>query len=160
MAERLNYDVKPTPIGPSAREELDTLLETLHQRGVLRLANDLAGSHDRLLKVLVDGLSKEGSLNAMQNLSILGMALSRIEPAEFYKIVFAFQSAFGAVGRYKPDEKHDEAPGVTGAYKMLHDDELWAALMPIIEGLKTFATGLDKEAEKPITAFSGKKTES
>ena len=159
MAERLDYDVKPTPIGPDAREELDTLLETLHQRGVLRFANDLAGSHDRLLKVLVDGMSKEGSLNAIQNLSILGMALSRIEPAQFYKIVFAFQSAFGAVSRYKPDDKHDEAPGVTGAYKMLHDDELWAALMPIIEGLKTFASGLDKEAEKPITAFSGKKTE-
>jgi uncharacterized protein YjgD (DUF1641 family) len=159
MAQRLNYDVKPTPIGPSAQEELDTLLETLHQRGVLRLANDLVGSQDRLLKVLIDGMSKEGSLNAMQNLSILGMALSRIEPAQFYKIVFAFQSAFGAVGRYKPDEKHDEAPGVTGAYKMLHDDELWAALMPIIEGFKTFASGLDKEADKPITEFSGKQTE-
>ncbi|HBM10281.1 MAG TPA: hypothetical protein DD403_19595, partial [Pseudomonas sp.] len=105
MAERLDYDVKPTPIGPDAREELDTLLETLHQRGVLRFANDLAGSHDRLLKVLVDGMSKEGSLNAIQNLSILGMALSRIEPAQFYKIVFAFQSAFGAVSRYKPDDK-------------------------------------------------------
>ncbi|MCH2341834.1 MAG: DUF1641 domain-containing protein, partial [Pseudomonas sp.] len=156
---RLNYDVKPTPTEPTAREELDTLLKTLHQGGILRFANDLAGSQQQLLKVLVDGMSKEGSLNAMQNLSILGMALSRIEPAQFYKTVFAFQSAFTAVGRYQPDDKHDEAPGVTGAYKMLHDDELWAALMPIIEGLKTFASGLDKEAEKPITAFSGKKTE-
>ncbi|HBS80658.1 MAG: hypothetical protein CMK99_00635 [Pseudomonas sp.] len=159
MAQRLNYDVKPTPTEPTAREELDTLLETLHQGGILRFANDLAGSQQQLLKVLVDGMSKEGSLNAMQNLSILGMALSRIEPAQFYKTVFAFQSAFAAVGRYQPDDKHDEAPGVTGAYKMLYDDELWAALMPIIEGLKTFASGLDKEAEKPITAFSGKKTE-
>ncbi|MFL9813277.1 DUF1641 domain-containing protein [Stutzerimonas sp. VN223-3] len=159
MAERIDYDVKPTPIGPTAREELDTLLETLHQRGVLRLANDMVGANDRILKVLVDGLSKDGSLNAIQNLSILGMALSRIEPAQFYKVVFAFQSAFGAVSGYKPDGKHDEAPGVTGAYKMLHDDDLWAALMPIIEGLKTFAGELDKEAEKPITAFSGKRTE-
>ncbi|MCQ4310856.1 DUF1641 domain-containing protein [Pseudomonas stutzeri] len=159
MAERIDYDVKPTPIGPTAREELDTLLETLHQRGVLRLANDMVGANDRILKVLVDGLSKDGSLNAIQNLSILGMALSRIEPAQFYKVVFAFRSAFGAVSGYKPDGKHDEAPGVTGAYKMLHDDDLWAALMPIIEGLKTFAGELDKEAEKPITAFSGKRTE-
>ncbi|WP_120995040.1 DUF1641 domain-containing protein [Stutzerimonas urumqiensis] len=159
MAERIDYDVKPTPIGPSAREELDTLLETLHQRGVLRFANDLAGSHDKLLKVFVDGMNKEGSLNAMQNLSILGMALSRIEPAQFCKVVFALQDAFHAVGHYKPDGKHDEAPGVTGAYKMLHDDDLWAALMPIIEGLKTFAGGLEKDAEKPITAFSGKQTE-
>ncbi len=159
MAQRIDFDVKPTPIGPSAREELDTLLETLHQRGVLRFANDLAGSHDQLLKVLVNGMNKEGSLNALQNLSILGMALSRIEPAQFCKVVFAFQDAFHAVSHYKPDGKHDEAPGVTGAYKMLHDDELWAALMPIIEGLKTFAGGLDRESEKPITAFSGKQTE-
>ncbi len=159
MAQRIDFDVKPTPTEPSAREELDTLLETLHQRGVLRFTNDLAGSHDQLLKVLVNGMNKEGSLNAMQNLSILGMALSRIEPAQFCKVVFAFQDAFHAVSHYKPDGKHDEAPGVTGAYKMLHDDDLWAALMPIIEGLKTFAGGLDKEAEKPITAFSGKQTE-
>lgn len=159
MAQQIDYDVKPTPIGPSAREELDTLLETLHQRGVLRLANDLAGSSDRVLKVLVDGINTEGSLNAMQNLSILGMALSRIEPAQFCKIVLAIHSAFHAVSHYKPDDKHDEAPGVTGAYRMLHDDDLWAALMPIIEGLKAFAGGLDKKAEKPITAFSGKQTE-
>ncbi len=115
MAQRLNYEVKPTPIGPSAREELDTLLETLHQRGLLRFANDLAGANDRVLKVLVDGLNKEGSLNAIQNLSILGMALSRIEPAQFYKVAFALRAAFDALGGYQPDRKHDEAPGVTGA---------------------------------------------
>ncbi|HCL76839.1 DUF1641 domain-containing protein [Stutzerimonas nitrititolerans] len=156
MAQRIDYDVKPTPIGPTARDELDRLLETLHERGALRLANDLVGANDRVFKVLIDGLSKEGSLNAIQNLSILGMALSRIPPSEFYKVVFALKGACHAVGQYKPSDKHDEAPGVTGAYKMLHDDDLWGALMPIIEGLKTFASQLDTEVDKPITAFSGK----
>src|SRR5690606_27802927 len=114
-AERINYEVKPTPIGPTAREELDSLLETLHERGILRLANDLAGANTQVAKVLVDGLSKEGSLNAIQNISILGMALSRIPPNQFYKVVFALKDGLDHIGGYKPDPKHDDAaPGVTG----------------------------------------------
>ena len=54
MAERIYYEAKPTPIGPDARQEL------------------------------VDGIDRKGTLHAIQNLSILGMALSRI-PSEPYR---------------------------------------------------------------------------
>src|SRR5690606_6273196 len=74
MAKPIDYEVKPTPTDPTAREELDTLLQSLHERGVLRFANDLVCAQTDIAKVVVDGLGKQETLNAIQNLSILGMA--------------------------------------------------------------------------------------
>ena len=156
MAPRLSYQVKPAKVGPDAHEELERLLETLHHHGALRLANDLVAANAGIVRVLVEGLSKPGSLNAIQNLSILLMALSRIPPAEFYKVVFAFRDAFEAVSQHKAEEKHGDAPGISGAYRMLHDEDLWGALMPLIAGLKTFAGRLDRPVDKPISDFTGK----
>ncbi|MFK4136877.1 DUF1641 domain-containing protein [Pseudomonas luteola] len=156
MAERISHDVKPPKIGPDAHEELESLLQTMHEHGVLRFANDLIAANTQVAKVLVDGLNKEGTLNAIQNMSILAMALSRIPPEQFYKVTFAFKDAFTHVSGYKSGEGETEAPGVTGAYRMLHDDALWQAITPIIEGLKVFAERLDKDVDKPISEFTGK----
>ena len=112
MAKRIDYDVKPTPLGPDAREELERLLQTLHEHGILRLANDLAASNAQLTEVLVSGLRKEGSLNAIQNLSALLMVLSRIEPARFYAFLSALADAMRAVG----DAGDGAKPGRLRAY--------------------------------------------
>jgi hypothetical protein len=39
---------------------------------------------------------------------------------------------------------------------MLHDDALWQALTPLIEGMKAFSAGLERKVDKPISAFTGK----
>ncbi|MCF7203165.1 DUF1641 domain-containing protein [Pseudomonas oligotrophica] len=160
MAERIeNYRVRPPKIGATAEDELNQLLQTLHERGILRFANDLAGSQAEVMKVLVGGLSKPGTLNAIQNLSILGMALSRIPPEQFYKVAFALRDGFASVAGYQPEAHGKEAPGVSGAYRLLHDDDLWRAIAPLLAGLKTFAEGLEREVDKPISAFSGKSSD-
>ncbi|GAB2789179.1 DUF1641 domain-containing protein [Halomonas shantousis] len=159
MAERIHYTPKPAKIGPDAHEELERLLQTLHEHGVLRFANDIVASNNEVAKVLVSGLSKPGSLNAIQNLAALGMMLSTIPPDQFYKVVFAVKDGLRHVAEYQP-EKHDhEAPGVSGAYKLLHDEQLWQAVTPVIEGLKKFAEGLDRDIDKPISDYTGKKTQ-
>jgi len=158
MANRIHYEPTPPKLGPDAHEELEALIQALHENGVLRLANDLAGAKTQIAKVLVDGLSKEGTLNAIQNLSVLLMALSRIPPAQFYKLVFATSDGMKRASSWKPDGEADSAPGVSGAYRMLHDEHLWHALMPLIEGMKAFATALEQDVDKPISAFSGKAT--
>ena len=35
MAERISQDVTPPKIGPDAHEELETLLQTLHEHGAV-----------------------------------------------------------------------------------------------------------------------------
>lgn len=160
MAPRIGYDVPPTETGPDARQELDRLLATLHEKGVLRLANDLVGANTDIARVLIGGLSKKGTLDAIQNLSILLMVLSRIEPDQFYRMAFAVKDAVAAVGAHRPAENGDGAPGLGGAYRMLNDDDLWRALRPLFAGLEAFASGLEREPEKPISAFTGKPSRS
>jgi uncharacterized protein YjgD (DUF1641 family) len=158
MAERLHYTVKPPEIGPDAQEELERLLQTLHEHGVLRFANDLVASNTQVAQVVVNGLSKEGSVNAVRNLSALGMAISSVPPDTFYKATFAVRDALQQIGEYQPKAHDDEAPGVTGAYRLLHDDQLWQSIAPLTEGLKAFARRLDEDIDQPVTDFTGKQT--
>jgi len=39
---------------------------------------------------------------------------------------------------------------------MLHDDELWHSLMPLLNGMKAFSRRMEEEVDKPISSFSGK----
>lgn len=158
MAERISHDVTPPKIGPDAHEELEQLLQTLHEHGVLRLANNLVGANTKIAGVVVDGLGKESTLNAIQNLAVLGMMLSEIPPERFYRVTFALKAALDRVAQHQPEQEGVDAPGVSGAYRMLNDDELWRAVMPLVDGLKAFAERLDKPVDKPVSDFFGKPT--
>lgn len=155
MAEPLTYQPPPPKIGPSAREELDALLETLHQFGLLRLANDIAAGRQEMLGILMQGLNREGSRYATQNLAALLMVLAQIPPPRFYKIATTLKDALLAAAEEPPAEQ--EAPGVRGFYKALKDEETWRALAPLLQGLMALGEGLRKPApEKPISAMTGK----
>lgn len=163
MAKSIPYEPQPARTEPTAREELDRLLETCHRHGLLRLANDLVAANTDVARVIVDGLRKPGTLNAIQNLSVLLMALSCIPPAEFYRVVFAVTDGAARLATYSrdghagdPSAGSEQPPGITGVYRLLRDEQLWRALTPIIEGLKGFAEGLEKPLSNPISDFSGK----
>lgn len=169
MAKRITHNVTPPPkIGPDAQEELDRLVQTLHEHGLLRFANDVVASNHELLRILVDGLNKQGSLNAIQNLSVIAMTLSALPPERFYQVMFALKEGIEQVGNHRHDEverhsnndeQKDAAPGITGVYRMLNDDELWYAIKPIMAGLRAFSERLDRPIDKPVTDFTGKPTE-
>ncbi|HET7611158.1 MAG TPA: DUF1641 domain-containing protein [Rhodanobacteraceae bacterium] len=159
MAEPIQYTPKPPKIGPDAHDELERLLQTMHEHGVLRFANDLVAANTQWTQIIVEGLSKEGSRRTVQNLSVLLMVLSRIEPGDFYKMVFALRDSLEYLARCEPGNDQPQAPGLKGTYRMLKDDALWRGLTPLLGALKTFGKGLEREVEKPISAFTGKPTE-
>jgi len=165
MAAPIQFEVRPAQTEMTAREELDRLLETCHRQGLLRLANDLVAAEKDVAQVLVAGLEKPGTLNAIQNLSVLLMALSCVPPAEFYRLAFAVAdgaarlAASSRDGGLRPgsqDGTRTEPPGLLGVYRLLRDEQLWRALAPLIEGLKGFAEGLEKPVSNPISDFCGK----
>lgn len=158
MAKAIDYQVEPPVIGPTAEEELQRLLQTLHEHGLLRLANDLVASNNDWLKVIVDGLSRKGSLNVIQNISVLLMALSTIPPEQTYKLAFGLRDFMAELSREEqpPQSGNGSAPGARGAWKMLHDDELWHSLTPLLNGMKAFSRRMEEEVDKPISSFSGK----
>lgn len=74
-----------------------------------------------------------------------------------YRTVFAFKDAVTALSESPPAAHESEkAPGLMGAYRMLHDDDLWHALAPVVEALKTLPRGMNRHIDNPIGAFSGK----
>lgn len=178
MAEAIRYETRPARSVTTAREELDRLLETCHRHGLLRFANDLVAANTDVARVIVGGLQNPGTLNAIQNLSVLLMALSCVPPSQFYRLAFALTEGAAQVARsgggsaaaqsgnrtatqsgaHTPQHDRDGAgpPGLAGAYRMLHDEQLWRAVHPLIEGLKAFASGLDRPIENPISDFTGK----
>lgn len=157
MAKSIEYQVEPPKIGPTAEEELQRLLQTLHEHGVLRLANDLVASNNEWMQVIVSGLSRKGSLNTIQNISVLLLALSTIPPERMYKLAFGLRDFMAKLSREEQEESAgNSAPGARGAWKMLHDDELWQSLTPILNGMKAFSRRMEEEVDKPISSFSGK----
>lgn len=157
MAQPIQYTPPPRRIGPSAEEELQRLLETCHRHGLLRFANDLVASQTEVAQVIVDGLANESVLTAIKNACVLLMALSRIPPDQFYRIVFALRDATAQLTEAAaPQGETAHPPGITGAVHMLHDEHLWRALTPIVSALKAFAAGLERPVKNPISEFTGK----
>lgn len=162
MARPIQYTPRPARTETTAQEELSRLLETCHEHGVLRLANDLIASNTEIARIVVGGLETPGVLNALQNLSILLMALSRVPPEQFYRIVFAAKGALDALVRAAEDGSRGAengshaAPGVLGTYRMLHDERRWRGLQPLLAALEQFGTALARKVENPISEFSGK----
>jgi uncharacterized protein YjgD (DUF1641 family) len=163
MAKPIQHQVRPARTETSAREELDRLLETCHRHGLLRLANDLVAANNDVAQVIVAGLRQPGTLNAIQNLAVLLMALSCIPPAEFYRLVFAVADGAARLATHsrpapagQQPQDGEQPPGLVGVYRLLRDEQLWRALTPLIEGLKGFAEGLEKPVASPISDFTGK----
>lgn len=158
MAEPITHTVHPPRIGPSAHEELERLIQTCHEHGVLRLANDLVASNAEIMKILIQALQGPGALNVLQNVSTLAMALSRIPPSRFYRFVFAARD--GVMSLTEADGsgsgKPRPAPGLAGAYRMLRDDSLWSAMHPLLDAMRSAAAALNKPVENPISDFAGK----
>jgi len=157
MAERIKFQVPPTPIESTAREAMDELIENLHQHGFLRLANDLVKSNSEVGKILVSGLNQPGTQNALQNLSLLMMTLGSVPPERFNHLLLAVRDAAMAVRPAQEQERQEKAaPGIRGIIRLLRDEELWRGLRPIFAALKVFSQQTDQEEQKPITRFSGK----
>ncbi|WP_277811157.1 DUF1641 domain-containing protein [Chromohalobacter canadensis] len=159
MAERIDYTPPPNEnLEPSAQQELERLLQGLHEHGFLRFADDLVRSNTQLAQSLTDALSREGSLNAIQNLSTLLIAISSVPPGQFHKTVYAARDALVTVEReaHGAEHRRQQAPGVRGVFRLLKDDELWRAMSPLASGLKTFTERLDREVERPVSDRTGK----
>ena len=159
MAERMQYDVPPTRTEPTAKESLDTLLESLHQHGFLRLANDVVKANSDIGKILVEGLNLPGSQNAIQNLSLLMMALGTIPPERFNHMILALRAALMALKPASEETKqHAAAPGLRGVMSLLNDEALWQSLRPLFAGMEAFSQELQRAEEPPVTRYSGKST--
>lgn len=149
MAERLNYIVPEPPEPNTAREEFEQLIENLSDAGVFRFANDFLKASPEVSEILLRGLNMDESRNAVQNLSLLLMALGRISPERMVVITRAVTDGLASMEKTATKDANESAPGLLGLYRLLRDEELWAGLRPLLAGVRGFSTRIHDSPEKP-----------
>ncbi len=149
MARAIDYKVPPPPPRDTAREEMDLLIQNLHEQGILRLANDIVCSYPKLLEILLGGLNREQSQSAIQNLALLAISLGQIPPERLVLFTRGITAAIEEMEQSAHPEHRQDAPGLTGALRMLHDKELWEGLRPALAGMRAFADSLHEAPAKP-----------
>ncbi|ASK34314.1 hypothetical protein CEK62_07945 [Alcanivorax sp. N3-2A] len=149
MAMGIHYEV-PAPAAPDeARQELDRLLNNLHKHGVLRIANDFLEASTDVSRIVLAGANQPQSRNVMQNVSLLVMALGKVPPERLAVLSRAVTEGLERMETAADERQRSRAPGLTGTYKLLHDEALWSGLSPLLEGLRGFAQCLHEKEEKP-----------
>ncbi|MDR6936486.1 DUF1641 domain-containing protein [Luteibacter sp. 3190] len=155
MAEPIDYAPRPARTEPTAHDEWERLLHTLHEHGVLRLANDLVARNQDIARIVLRGFEAESTRNALQNVAAVAMVLSRVPPGAVYKFADALREAATA---WEPGAgEAGAAPGIRGVYRLLNDDDAWRTLTPLVRAIGRFGRAMARPApEKPITAHTGK----
>lgn len=162
MAEPLKYQPRAAdvPLFSTADQELRMLIERLHERGVLRLLNNLLGRFPQVGEQLVDAVYRPSGGNAIQNLTAVIELLGHIPPEDMRRFSHAVQRAAARTIESVATD-HADPPGVRGVWALLHDDELWRTIRPLVEGSKVFAaelrTGQDRGPD-PVPGPSARPT--
>lgn len=156
MSALLNHH--PTrPADASPEGELADLLNALSEHGILRFLTDMTAALPHVGLIAARGLNSDASVHATRNLVTLWQALGRVPPDDFARFLNAVSAAVQGIERETedPEDPSGAPPGITGAYHLLQDDALWAALGPILQGLKTFATSLRGPKAAPAEPSQG-----
>lgn len=80
MAEPLKYTPTAPPTTETAHEELEDLIETLHESGTLRVLNGFFGQFDDVTEVALEQLTTPSGMQAVSNLAILMKGLTNVDP--------------------------------------------------------------------------------
>lgn len=133
MAKPLTYTPLPVP-QDTAQDDLERLLQTLHERGVLRLLNGLIGQSDGVLSVALGQLESKRGENALGTLTVLLKALTETDSDAAQAFLTGTQKGLAAA----QESLTDEPPSRLALLGKLNDPEvrrgLYAALS-LLEGL-------------------------
>lgn len=100
----------------TAHEDLEQLIETLHQSGTLRALNGLFGQLGEVSEILAEPLNSAPGRNAIGNLLLLLKTLGAIDPTRVANIVDGAQEALAHSHYRRP-------PGIMKLLTMtLHQD--------------------------------------
>lgn len=135
MAKPLRYTPTPVPTD-TAHDELQSLLETLHERGVLRLVNNLtAQSHD-VAEVALNQINTPNGRDAVANLTVIVKALGKVDPEALEKLLTGVDKGIQAA--VETLENSDEPKGAFALMGKLYDPDVrrgFDALLTLVQTL-------------------------
>ena len=135
MAKPLRYKPEPVPTD-TAQDELQRLLETLYERGVLRLLTNLtAQSHD-VAEVALNQINTPEGRDALANLTVVFKALGKLDPEALDKLLTGIDKGLQAA--VKTLEDRDAPKGTFALIGKLNDPDVrrgFNALLTLVQTL-------------------------
>lgn len=146
MAQPLDYTPPKAQTTQTAEEEWRDVLDTLHESGTLRVLNGLAGQAEGVEEVVLNQLlATPGGHNALGSLSVLGRALTALDPDDLAVVSQGLgkglQAARGSIQEKNP-------PGLLRLLFRLRDPDVRRALGALLALLKSAGSHLSTNLGK------------
>lgn len=147
MAKAIQYKYEPSPPPvDTAQDDLDRLVQTLHDEGILRILNSAISQKNGVLEVALDQLGSQGGRNLVDNVMVLVKTLTVTDPDGAQAFLDGTQK--GLVKAQK--SLRDDPPGIAALLAKLYDKEVRRGLYAVLSLLEGLGGHLHQEAEKKV----------
>ena len=145
MAKAIQYKYEPAPPPTdTAQDSLDTLVETLHEKGILRILNNVVAQSNGVLEVALDQLDSQGGRNAVDNTMVLIKALTLTDPDGAQAFLDGTKKGL----EQAQATLQEEPPGTLALLGKLHNREVRRGLYAVLSLLEGLGSHLHEEAVK------------
>ena len=138
MAKPITYTPEPVPTD-TAQDELNELLKTLHERGVLRLLTNLTAESHGVARVALEQLDTLRGQNMIGNLTVLLTFLSEMDDEALDKLLTGVGRGVNAASQTQ-DKK--DTPGTFKLVKELNDPDVRRGLNAVLTVLSVLGRHL------------------
>ncbi|QSO47127.1 helical membrane plugin domain-containing protein [Alicyclobacillus mengziensis] len=118
---------------PSASEELQLLVEELHQSGILEAARAMLGAKESIAKILVEQLLRKDVLTLINNVMAAGTVLTKLDPGQLERLTEGLNAG---VTEANETIERNQSISIMGLLKTLQDPDVNRALQFAIGFLK------------------------
>lgn len=150
MAQPLSYTPEART-AETARDDLDRLIETLHERGVLTALDGLTGALPDVLEVLLNRLDTPSGRNALSNLAVAGAALTALDPDRLAALRAGTEQSLTAAR----DGLQADPPGLVALFRQLNDPDVRRTLHALLLFLQAFGRHLHPGPASTVPAPTG-----
>ncbi|WP_174731683.1 DUF1641 domain-containing protein [Mesobacillus harenae] len=129
--------------------ELITVVNHMHDRGILSLLNGLFGQGDKVLNVLVKAADKPETTNTLKNLLLMVGTLGTINVKQLEPMLLKINSG---IARVAESNETEEKTGYFDLVKSLKDPEINSAitlLMTFLKGMGEDTSGMERNTQLP-----------
>ena len=139
MAKPVDYTPQPVATD-TAEHELVKLAETLHERGVLRLLNNLVAESHGVAEVALNQLDTPGGKRLVNNATVLLDTLTKIDDAALNRLLSGLAKGVNAAAHSLDDNA--KPPGTFGLVRELNDPDVRRGLTAVLTLLGTLGKHL------------------
>ena len=145
MAKAIQYKYEPSPPPvDTAQDDLDKLVETLHEKGVLRTLNNVVAQSSGVLEVALGQFDTKGGRNALDSTMVLIKALTETDPDGAQAFLDGTKKGLAKAQA----SLEDDPPGITALLGKLYDREVRRGLYAVLSLLEGLGSHLHEEAAK------------